>query len=65
MFFFCLDFTDKEIIKINNLVSTRDVKLYNEAGIIIIEKINSLNKGNSKIDKLLNRFYKLRDRFKN
>jgi len=41
------------------------VKLYNEAGIIIIEKINSLNKGNSKIDKLLNRFYKLRDRFKN
>lgn len=58
--FFCLDFTGKEINKINNLVLSHKVKSFNEAGIIIIEKINSLNKGSSRINKLLKRFYKLR-----
>lgn len=58
--FFCLDFTDKEINKINNLVMSRKVKSYNEAGIIVLEKLNSLNRNSIKIIKLLNRFYKLR-----
>lgn len=59
--FFCLDFTDKEINKIKNLVMSRKVQSFNEAGIIILEKINSSNKASIKINKLLNRFYKLRD----
>ncbi|MCL5772314.1 MAG: hypothetical protein M1479_08580 [Actinobacteria bacterium] len=33
--FFCLDFTEKEISKINNIVSSHEVKQYNEAGIMI------------------------------
>jgi len=61
--FFCIDFTDEEINRINNLVESHDVKLFNDAGITVIEKINSLNKGNAKIEKLLRRFYDLRRRF--
>lgn len=60
--FFCLDFTGKEINKINNLVLSHEVKSFNEAGIIIAEKINSLNKTSVKINKLLTRFYKLREK---
>lgn len=59
--FFCLDFTGKEINKINNFVLSREVKSFNEAGIIIAEKINSLNKTSAKTNKLLARFYKLRE----
>lgn len=62
--FFCIDFTDNEINRIRNLVESHEVKLFNQAGIFIIEKINSLNKDNAKIDKLLNRFYEFRERFK-
>lgn len=60
--FFYLDFIDKEINKIKNLIESHSVKSFNEAGIIIIEKLNSLNKASTKTDKLLNRFYKLRKR---
>lgn len=62
--FFCIDYTEKEVNKINNLVSSHEVKSYNDAGVAIIEKINLLNKGNAKTDNLLNRFYKLKERFK-
>lgn len=61
--FFCIDFTDKEINKIKNLVESHEVKSFNEAGIIIIEKLISQNKASNKTNKLLNRFYKLRERF--
>jgi len=60
--FYCLDFTDKEINKIFNLIESREVKSYNEAGIIALEKLNSQNKASTKTNKLLNRFYKLRER---
>ena len=59
--FYCLDFTDKEINKINNLISSHEVKSYNEAGIIVLEKLISI-KSTTKTNKLLNRFYKLRER---
>lgn len=59
--FYCLEFTDKEINKINNLIQSHDVKSYDEAGIIILEKLNSI-KSTAKTKKLLNRFYKLRER---
>lgn len=62
--FFYLDFTDKEINKIQHLVRSQEVRSYNEAGIIILEKLNSLNKVKAKTDKLLRRFYMLRDRLK-
>jgi len=59
--FYYLDFTDKEINKINHLISSHEVKSYNEAGIIVLEKLNSI-KSITKTNKLLNRFYKLRER---
>lgn len=63
--FFCLDFTDKEISKIRSLVESHKVSSFNDAGIIVIEKLNSSgNKRNTKTEKLLNRFYKLRDRLR-
>ena len=58
--FYCLDFTDKEVNKVKNLVESHVVKSYNEAGIIIIEKLISSNMASTKTTKLLNRFYKLR-----
>lgn len=62
--FFCLDFTEKEINKIRNLTESHEVKLFNEAGIIVIGKLDSQNKASTKTDKLLSRFYQLRARFK-
>ena len=62
--FFFIDFTEKEVTKINNLVSSHEVKSYNEAGIFIIEKLSSQNKTSIKTERLLNRFYELRERFK-
>lgn len=62
--FFCLDFMEKEINKIRNLAESHEVKSFNDAGIIIIKKINFLNKSNAKTNKLLSRFYELRARFK-
>ena len=60
--FFCIDLTDKEVNRINNLVSSHEVKLFNEAGIIIVEKKNTIDKGNAKTGKLARRFYELRER---
>ena len=62
--FFCLDFTDREINKIRNLAESHEVKSFNEAGIFVIEKINLQNNGNIKTDRLIKRFYELRDRFR-
>lgn len=59
--FYCLEFTDKEINKINHLISSNDVRAYNEASIIIVEKLNSI-KQTANIKKLLNRFYELKER---
>ena len=61
--FFCIDLTDREINRIKNLVESHDVKLFNKAGIFIIEKLNSQNKGNKKINRLLSRFNELKERF--
>lgn len=58
--FYCLDLTDKEINRINHLVGSHEVKSFNEAGIIILKKLSK----NAKIEKLLDRFYKLRERIK-
>lgn len=62
--FFCLDFTDKEINKIRNLVESHEVKSFNDAGIFVIEKLILLNNASTKTKNLLNRFYRLRERFK-
>lgn len=56
--FYCLDFTDREINRIQHLIGSREVKSYNEAGIIIAEKLDK----STKKEKLLNRFYRLRER---
>lgn len=61
--FFCLDFTDDEIDNIKRLASSREVKSFNEAGITILEKLNSIvGTDNANISKLLKRFYELRNR---
>ena len=59
--FFCLDFTDEEIDKINNLIETYEVKSFIEAGIRVTEKLDSINKtSHTETNKMLNRIYKLR-----
>lgn len=59
--FFCLDFTEKEVIKMNSLIESSKVKSFNEAGIMIVEKIN-FQCSIRQTEKLLGRFYKLRNR---
>jgi hypothetical protein len=57
---YCLDFTDGEIEKINNLLKEKTEQSFVEAGIIVTEKLDSINKTNhARTDKLLKRFYKL------
>ena len=59
--FFCLDFTDEEIDKINNLIEAYTVQAFIEAGMIVTEKLDSINKSNhTETNKMLNRIYKLR-----
>ena len=59
--FFCLDFTDEEIDKINNLIETYEVKSFIKAGIIVTEKLDTINKtSHTQTNKMLNRIYKLR-----
>ena len=59
--FFCLDFTDEEIDKINNLIESYEVQSFIEAGIIVTEKLDAINKtSHTQTNKMLNRIYKLR-----
>ena len=58
---YCLDFTDEEIEKINNLIETKTEKSFVDAGIIVTEKLDSMNKtNNTETNKKLHEIYKLR-----
>ena len=62
---YCFDFTDEEIEKINNLITTKTEKSFIEAGIIVTIKLDSLNSTNhTKTNKKFNEIYKLREFFK-
>src|SRR5680860_1198107 len=56
-----LDFTDEEIEKINNLIKTKTEQAFIEAGIIVTEKLDSINKTfHTEINKKLYEIHKLR-----
>ena len=58
---FCLGFTGEEIKKINNLIKIETEQSFVEAGIIVTEKLDSLNKtSHTKTNKKLYEIYKLR-----
>jgi len=59
--FFCLDFTDEEIDKINNLIESYTMQSFIEAGIIVTEKLDSINKTfHTQTNKKLYKIYKIR-----
>jgi len=59
--YFCLNLTDEEIEKINNLIETKTEQSFVEAGIIITEKLDSINKTfHTETNKKLHEIYKLR-----
>ena len=58
---FCLDFTGEEIEKINNLINAKTEQSFVEAGIIVTEKLDSINKTfHTEKNKKLYEIYKLR-----
>jgi hypothetical protein len=58
---YCLNFTDEEIEKINNLINTKTEQSFVEAGMVVTEKIDSINKTFHTItNKNLYKIYKLR-----
>ena len=58
---YCLDFTDEEIKKINNLIEVKTEQSFVEAGVIVTEKLDSLNRTfHTKANKKLYEIYKLR-----
>jgi len=58
---FCLDFADKEIEKINSLIGTKTEQSFVEAGMIVTEKLDSINKTfHTETNKKLYEIYKLR-----
>lgn len=58
---FCLNLTGEEIKKINSLIETKTEQSFIEAGIIITEKLDSLNKtSHTKTNKKLYEIYRLR-----
>lgn len=58
---YCLDFTDEEIDKINNLIEAKTEKSFIEAGTIVTEKFDSLNNTSyTEINKKLYEIYKIR-----
>ena len=59
--YYCLDFTDNEIEKINNLIYSREKQAFIEAGTIVTKKLDSLNKiFHTETNKKLHEIYKLR-----
>jgi len=59
--YYCLDFTDEEIEKINNLLKEKTEQSFVETGMIVTEKLDSLNKTSyTKTNKELYKIYKLR-----
>jgi hypothetical protein len=58
---YCLNFTDEEIEKINSLLKEKTEQSFVEAGIIITEKLDSINKTfHTETNKNIYRIYKLR-----
>jgi len=58
---FCLDFTDEEIDKINSLIKVKTEESFIEAGIIVTEKLDSINKTfHTEINKKLYEIHKLK-----
>ena len=58
---YCLDFTDEEIDKINNLIEAKTEKSFIEAGTIVTEKLDSLKKAkHTETNKKLYEIHKLR-----
>ena len=58
---FCLDFTGEEIEKINSLIETKTEQSFVEAGIIVTEKLDPINKTfHTETNKKLYEIYKLR-----
>lgn len=58
---FCLDFTGEEIEKINSLIEAKTEQSFVEVGIIITEKLDSINKTfHTKTNKKLYEIYNLR-----
>ena len=58
---FCLDFTDEEIEKVNNLIKAKTEQSFIEAGMIVTEKLDSINKTlHTETNKNLYKIYKLR-----